>query len=118
MRAYNKNNPIYKEHSLKAVLEWLYEEARKNNRRSNLSRSDLSWSDLSWSNLSESNLSGSNFDFSVLNLSCKGIDLKFDDRVIRQLMNHALKQNNHCEVYEEIKQAFLDNPKWKNWLED
>jgi uncharacterized protein YjbI with pentapeptide repeats len=167
MKAYNKDNPIYEEYSLKEILEWLCNNAREKGKKANLRRSDFSKSDLRgsdlrgsdlsesdfsksdlrgsnlrgsdfrWSDLSESDfrgsdlrgsdlsyvdlsyadLSGSDFDFSVLNLSCKGINLRFDERVIKQLMNHALKQDNHCEMYEEIKQAFLDNPKWIDWLE-
>ncbi len=33
-------------------------------------------------------------------------------------MNHALKQNNHCQVYEKIKRMFLEDEELLDWLED
>jgi uncharacterized protein YjbI with pentapeptide repeats len=75
-------------------------------------------SNLIGSDLRGSDLSNSDFDFSVLNFSYKGINLNFDDRTIKQLMNHALKQNNKNKIYNEIRKAILDNPEWYAWLED
>jgi hypothetical protein len=51
-------------------------------------------------------------------MSCQGIGLDFDDRTIKQIMNHALKQKNKNKIYNEIRQAIIDNPEWYKWLED
>lgn len=108
---------IEEDFGLVNCLNWLNNLAIIEKRKANLARANLDGANLARANLKGANLDGANLDFSVLNLSCKGIGLNFDERVIKQIMNHALKQNNHCEVYEEIKQAFLSNPKWLEWLE-
>jgi uncharacterized protein YjbI with pentapeptide repeats len=152
-RKRNYNAAIYEEFSLKEIIIFLCENARKQSKRCNLRHADLSdanmsgadlrradlrradlrradlsdadlsdadlrHADLRHADMSGADLSDADFDYSVLNLSCKGINLNFDDRTIKQLMNHALKQNNKNKIYNEIRQAVLNNPEWHEWLEN
>jgi len=61
-----------------------------NLREADLREADLRGADLRGADLHGSDLQGTNFDFSVLNLSCYGINLDFDNRVKAQIMYHAI----------------------------
>ena len=82
-------------------------------RYANLSDADLSYADLSDANLryanlryanlsdadlSDADLSGANLDFSQLNLSCKGLNFKIDERIAKQLVYHVINLMQHSEL--------------------
>jgi hypothetical protein len=79
-----------------------------------LSGANLSWANLSWANLHEADLSGADLDFSQLNLSCKGLNFKIDERLAKQLVYHVvnLMQYSDLDTSEIFKQNVF------KWLED
>ena len=79
----------------------------------NLSQADLRNADLSGANLREADLSGANLrgaylpgadlrgadlDFSVLNLSCKGLDFKIDERLAKQIAYHLVNLMDYSGI--------------------
>jgi len=66
---------------------------------------------LRFANLLGANLRGADLDFSVLNLSCSGLNFKIDERIAKQLLYHTinLMQYSGLNVSKWIKkQAFKD----------
>ena len=75
---------------------------------------DLSCADLCGANLSYADLRGANIDFSQLNLSCKGLNFKIDERQAKQLMYHIinLMQYSNLDVNKVVKKHMY------KWLKD
>ena len=85
---------------------------RANLRRANLSgadlrRADLSEADLRRADLSEADLSEANLDFSVLPLWCGSLNVKVDDRIVRQLLYHVIRIAQVSSLSQELKDALL-----------
>ena len=64
----------------------------------NLKRTNLSGTDLYVADLSGADLSGADLDFSVLNLSCKGLNFKIDERIARQIAYHLINLCNYSDI--------------------
>lgn len=101
------------ESDIKKTLEehicWLNDEGGRradlseaNLRRANLRRANLSGADLSEADLSEANL-----DFSVLPLWCGSLNVKVDDRIVRQLLYHVIRIAQVSSLSQELKDALL-----------
>ena len=75
---------------------------------------DLRYADLCCADLCGADLRGANIDFSQLNLSCKGLNFKIDERQAKQLMYHIinLMQYSNLDVNKVIKKHMY------KWLED
>jgi len=86
-------------------------------RSANLSSSDLISADLRSADLSYADLSSSDLDFSQINLSCKSLYAKFDNKQTIQILYHAVKQA-YNQNFENIKDdellAFLKDEKTIN----
>ena len=80
---------------------------RANLRRANLSGADLSGADLRRADLSEADLSEANLDFSVLPLWCGSLNVKVDDRIVRQLLYHVIRIAQVSSLSQELKDALL-----------
>ena len=85
---------------------------RANLRRANLSgadlrRADLRRADLRRADLSEADLSEANLDFSVLPLWCGSLNVKVDDRIVRQLLYHVIRIAQVSSLSQELKDALL-----------
>ena len=79
-----------------------------------LSGADLSYAILSYAILSYANLSGADLDFSQLNLSCKGLDFKIDERLAKQLVYHVI----NLMQYSELDTSKIFKKQVYKWLED
>lgn len=101
------------ESDIKKTLEehicWLNDEGGRradlseaNLRRANLRRANLSGADLRRADLSEANL-----DFSVLPLWCGSLNVKVDDRIVRQLLYHVIRIAQVSSLSQELKDALL-----------
>ena len=101
------------ESDIKKTLEehicWLNDEGGRradlseaNLRRANLRRANLRRADLSEADLSEANL-----DFSVLPLWCGSLNVKVDDRIVRQLLYHVIRIAQVSSLSQELKDALL-----------
>ncbi len=106
---------------LKTILEkhkkWLINETggeRANLQYANLQGADLQGAYLQYANLRNANLIGTNIDFSVLNLSCKGLDFKIDERILKQIMYHVVNLAQTSKL--NTKKIFKKNI--YKWLED
>jgi len=64
----------------------------------NLSYVDLRDANLSNANLSNANLRGANLDFSQLNLSCKGLNFKIDERIAKQIAYHLVNLMDYSKI--------------------
>lgn len=106
------------ESDIKKTLEehicWLNDEGGRradlseaNLRRANLSGADLSRADLSGANLHWANLREANLDFSVLPLWCGSLNVKVDDRIVRQLLYHVIRIAQVSSLSQELKDALL-----------
>lgn len=73
----------------------------------NLSGADLSRADLSGANLHWANLREANLDFSVLPLWCGSLNVKVDDRIVRQLLYHVIRIAQVSSLSQELKDALL-----------
>jgi uncharacterized protein YjbI with pentapeptide repeats len=85
---------------------------RANLRRANLSGADLRGADLRRADLrradlSEADLSEANLDFSVLPLWCGSLNVKVDDRIVRQLLYHVIRIAQVSSLSQELKDALL-----------
>ena len=80
---------------------------RANLRRADLRRADLRRADLSEADLSEADLSEANLDFSVLPLWCGSLNVKVDDRIVRQLLYHVIRIAQVSSLSQELKDALL-----------
>ena len=78
-----------------------------NLRRANLSGADLRRADLRRADLSEADLSEANLDFSVLPLWCGSLNVKVDDRIVRQLLYHVIRIAQVSSLSQELKDALL-----------
>jgi hypothetical protein len=103
-----------------------------------LRKADLRGANLSWADLSEANLSGAilrkanlrganlsgailsgailrgaNLDFSQLNLSCKGLNFKIDERLAKQLVYHVVNLMQYSDL--DTSKIFKQNV--FKWLE-
>ena len=76
-------------------------------RRANLSGADLRRADLRRADLSEADLSEANLDFSVLPLWCGSLNVKVDDRIVRQLLYHVIRIAQVSSLSQELKDALL-----------
>jgi hypothetical protein len=79
-----------------------------------LSGANLSGAILSYANLSGANLSGADLDFSQLNLSCKGLDFKIDERLAKQLVYHVI----NLMQYSELDTSKIFKKEVYKWLKD
>lgn len=106
------------ESDIKKTLEehicWLNDEGGRradlseaNLRRANLRRANLSGADLRRADLSEADLSEANLDFSVLPLWCGSLNVKVDDRIVRQLLYHVIRIAQVSSLSQELKDALL-----------
>ena len=106
------------ESDIKKTLEehicWLNDEGGRradlseaNLRRANLRRADLRRADLRRADLSEADLSEANLDFSVLPLWCGSLNVKVDDRIVRQLLYHVIRIAQVSSLSQELKDALL-----------
>ena len=102
------------ESDIKKTLEehicWLNDEGGRradlseaNLRRANLRRANLSGADLRRADL----LSEANLDFSVLPLWCGSLNVKVDDRIVRQLLYHVIRIAQVSSLRQELKDALL-----------
>lgn len=57
--------------------------------------------------LSEADLSEANLDFSVLPLWCGSLNVKVDDRIVRQLLYHVIRIAQVSSLSQELKDALL-----------
>lgn len=64
----------------------------------NLVRTNLRGANLRGANLVGANLVGANLDFSVINLSCKGLNFTIDDRIAKQLIYHVINLMQHSDL--------------------
>ena len=71
-------------------------------RGANLSGADLRGADLRGADLREANL-----DFSVLLLWCGSLNVKVDDRIVRQLLYHVIRIAQVSSLSQELKDALL-----------
>ena len=96
------------ESDIKKTLEehicWLNDEG---GRRADLSEANLSGADLRRADLSEADLSEANLDFSVLPLWCGSLNVKVDDRIVRQLLYHVIRIAQVSSLSQELKDALL-----------
>ena len=106
------------ESDIKKTLEehicWLNDEGGRradlseaNLPRANLRRANLSGADLRRADLSEADLSEANLDFSVLPLWCGSLNVKVDDRIVRQLLYHVIRIAQVSSLSQELKDALL-----------
>ena len=106
------------ESDIKKTLEehicWLNDEGGRradlseaNLRRANLRRANLRRADLRRADLSEADLSEANLDFSVLPLWCGSLNVKVDDRIVRQLLYHVIRIAQVSSLSQELKDALL-----------
>ena len=75
---------------------------------------DLRGGNLWGSNLRGADLRGADLDFSVLNLSCGGLNFKIDERQAKQLMYHVI----NLMQYSEIDTSKVVKKHVYKWLED
>lgn len=80
---------------------------RANLRRANLSGADLRGADLRRADLRRADLSEANLDFSVLPLWCGSLNVKVDDRIVRQLLYHVIRIAQVSSLSQELKDALL-----------
>ncbi len=96
------------ESDIKKTLEehicWLNDEG---GRRADLSEANLRRADLRRADLSEADLSEANLDFSVLPLWCGSLNVKVDDRIVRQLLYHVIRIAQVSSLSQELKDALL-----------
>ena len=78
-----------------------------NLRRANLRRANLSGADLRRADLRRADLSEANLDFSVLPLWCGSLNVKVDDRIVRQLLYHVIRIAQVSSLSQELKDALL-----------
>ena len=101
------------ESDIKKTLEehicWLNDEGgrRADLSEANLSGADLRRADLRRADLSEADLSEANLDFSVLPLWCGSLNVKVDDRIVRQLLYHVIRIAQVSSLSQELKDALL-----------
>lgn len=101
------------ESDIKKTLEehicWLNDEGgrRADLSEANLRRANLSGADLRRADLSEADLSEANLDFSVLPLWCGSLNVKVDDRIVRQLLYHVIRIAQVSSLSQELKDALL-----------
>lgn len=106
------------ESDIKKTLEehicWLNDEGGRradlseaNLRRANLRRANLSGADLRRADLRRADLSEANLDFSVLPLWCGSLNVKVDDRIVRQLLYHVIRIAQVSSLSQELKDALL-----------
>ena len=79
---------------------------------------DLYHADLRYANLKDADLSGAylkgadltnaNLDYSVLPLSCGGLNMKIDAKIARQLVYHAFAQECDDPEYLELRKLCAD----------
>jgi hypothetical protein len=94
-------NEILKLHEL-----WLENDpsgVMANLERANLALANLRGANLEGANLIRANLIGANLeranlDFSVINLSCKGLNFTIDDRIAKQLIYHVINLMQHSDL--------------------
>ena len=67
-------------------------------RRAYLCEADLRGADLHGADLCEADLRGANLDFSVLNLSCNGLDFKIDQRLAKQIAYHLVSLMDYSDI--------------------
>ena len=75
--------------------------------RADLRGADLSGANLHWANLRGANLREANLDFSVLPLWCGSLNVKVDDRIVRQLLYHVIRIAQVSSLSQELKDALL-----------
>lgn len=96
------------ESDIKKTLEehicWLNDEG---GRRADLSEANLRRANLRRADLSEADLSEANLDFSVLPLWCGSLNVKVDDRIVRQLLYHVIRIAQVSSLSQELKDALL-----------
>ena len=80
----------------------------------NLIGADLSEANLRGADLSEANLRRADLDFSQLNLSCKGLNFKIDERLAKQLVYHVVNLMQHSDL--DTSKIFKQNV--FKWLQD
>jgi uncharacterized protein YjbI with pentapeptide repeats len=78
-----------------------------------LSEADLHVANLSGAILSGAILRGANLDFSQLNLSCKGLNFKIDERLAKQLVYHVVNLMQYSDL--DTSKIFKQNV--FKWLE-
>ena len=59
---------------------------------------DLRSTDLRGANLEHADLCGADIDFTHLNISCKGLNFKIDNRIAKQLMYHVVSLMQHSDL--------------------
>ena len=101
------------ESDIKKTLEehicWLNDEGgrRADLSEANLRRADLRRANLSGADLRRADLSEANLDFSVLPLWCGSLNVKVDDRIVRQLLYHVIRIAQVSSLSQELKDALL-----------
>lgn len=101
------------ESDIKKTLEehicWLNDEGgrRADLSEANLRRANLSGADLRRADLRRADLSEANLDFSVLPLWCGSLNVKVDDRIVRQLLYHVIRIAQVSSLSQELKDALL-----------
>ena len=76
-------------------------------RGANLRGANLRRANLSGADLSRADLRGANLDFSVLPLWCGSLNVKVDDRIVRQLLYHVIRIAQVSSLSQELKDALL-----------
>lgn len=62
---------------------------------------------LSGAHLSGANLSGADIDYSVWPLWCGSLDVKVDDKILRQLLYHVLSVSQRSKLSDELKNSLF-----------
>ena len=75
--------------------------------RANFIGANLREADLCGANLRWANLRGANLDFSVLPLWCGSLNVKVDDRIVRQLLYHVIRIAQVSSLSQELKDTLL-----------
>jgi len=78
---------------------------------SDLSNADLRYSDLSYANLSNADVSAADIDYTSIPFHCGSIDMRCDERIIRQSLYHVARYE-YIGDDDDIKEL-LSSPLYK-----
>jgi uncharacterized protein YjbI with pentapeptide repeats len=83
-------------------------------RYADLRDADLRDANLRYADLRGADLRDADLDFSQLNLSCKGLNFKIDERLAKQLMYHVI----NLMQYSDLDTSKIVKKHVYKWLED
>lgn len=72
----------------------------------NLNDANLSYADLRHTNLTGADLNNTNLDFSTgFSLSCKGLNVKIDEKILFQYLYHLNSNTQHLELNDDLREV-------------